>query len=118
MLCSPIDEPRTIILFVEGSYEHFLTIRFEVATKFKLFTSCAPYPLNGSTTWQSGNLDSIVDLVQLNLGNFFKFEHDNCIYGLNVLSIYTFQIVPRAMKILEPYLVHLNLIGSLATTKK
>jgi hypothetical protein len=115
--CSPIDEPRTIILFAKGSFEHFPNFQFKVTTKFGLFTSCALYSLNGSIAWQSGNLDFVVDLVWPSLGDFFKFEHDAYTNGLNVLSIFTFQTMPGGMELMELYSVHLNLIGSPTTTK-
>jgi hypothetical protein len=110
--CSPIDEPRTIILFAKGSFEHFPIVRFETTTKFGLFTSCASYSLNGSIAWQSGNLDYVVDLVWPSLGDFFKFEHDvytNGLNGLNVLSIFTFQTMLWAV---ELYSICFNLMGS------
>jgi hypothetical protein len=116
--CSPIDEPKTIILFVEGSFECFSIVHFEATTKFELFTFYALYSLNVSTIWRSGDLDFVVDLVQPSLGDFFKFEHDAYTNGLNVLSICTFQIVPRAMELLELYLVCLKIVGSSTTTKK
>jgi len=115
--CSPIDEPKTIILFAKGFFEHFSIICFEATTKFELFTSYASYSLNGNIAWQHGNLDFAVDLVQPSLGKNFKFEHDVCINGLNVLSICIIQIVLRAMELVEPYLVHFNLVGSSTTTK-
>jgi hypothetical protein len=59
-----------------------------------------------------------MDLVWPSLGDFFKFEHDAYTNGLNVLSIFTFQTMLRAMELVELYLVCLNLIGSPTTTKK
>lgn len=114
--CSPTNEPRTIILFAKGFYEHFLVVRLKI-TKFRLFTFCASYSLNGSITWRSGNLDSVVDLVRPSLGYFFKFKHDVYTNGFNVLSIYTFQTMPRAMELVELYSVHLNSTSSPTTTK-
>jgi hypothetical protein len=116
--CSPIDEPRTIILFPEGSSKHFSVVHFKTITKFELFTFYASYWLNGNTTSWGGNLDFVADLVRPSSGDFFKFEHDAYTNGLNVLSICTFQIVPRAMELVESYLVCLNSIGSSTTTKK
>lgn len=115
---SPIDEPRTIILFAKGFFEHFPIVRFKATTKFGLFTSCASYSLNGSIAWRSGNLDFVVDLVWPSLGDFFKFEHDAYTNGLNVLSIFTIQTMLGVVELVELYSVHLNLFGSPTTTKK
>jgi hypothetical protein len=50
-------------------------------------------------------------------GDFFGFEHDAKANGLNVLLIWGFQDMPRALELMEPYLIYLTSIGSLITTK-